>query len=171
MTQFAFRSLGIAAFLICAVTACVREPAISANPSPTVSPTDPVSLEAEASATLVVTGTVRAATPASGTRVPGVTRLPSATPKPIVVQAKSAHAVTGKAYSFQLYTHCGIDFSVDFDGSFWDATGTRPSGIGNPIQKGTMTLVDTRHARFSYDKGSISYTRHAGVKTIPYQCI
>jgi hypothetical protein len=171
MTSLPFRSLGIAALLICALAGCVREPAISANPSPTISATDPGFLEAEASATLGVTGTVGVASPAPGTRVPGATRLPGATPTPIVVQPKSARAEKGKAYPYQLYTHCGIDFSVDFDGSFWDATGTRPAGIGNPIQKGTLTLIDTRHARFSYDKGSIGYTRHAGVKTIPYLCI
>ena len=109
-----FRSLGIAAFLICALAGCVREPALPTTPGPTVSATDPGSLEAERGATLVVTGTVGAASPAPG---------------------------------------------------------TRPSGIGNPIQKGTLTLIDTGHARFSYDKGSISYTRHAGVKTIAYLCI
>ena len=171
MAPFAFRSLRISAFLICALAACVREPAISTTPRPTVSATDPGSLEAEAGAPLVVTGTAGPATRIPGTRVSGATRLPGATPTPIVVQAKSTRAEKGRAYLFQLYTHCGIDFSVDFDGSFWDATGTRPAGIGNPIQKGTMTLLDTRYARFSYDKGSIGYTRHAGVKTIPYLCI
>jgi hypothetical protein len=103
--------------------------------------------------------------------VPGTTRLPVATPTPIVVRPKSARAVIGKAYAFQLYTHCGIDFSVDFDASFWDAVGARPAAIGNPIQKGTMTLLDAHRSRFSYVKGSISYTRHAGIKTIPYLCI
>jgi hypothetical protein len=171
MTSCALRDLGIAAFLVCALAACVREPAVSSNPSPTVSATVPEPLEAEASATLVMTGTVGTATRPAGTRVPGSMRLPGATPTPIVVHPKSARAVMGKAYPYQLYTHCGIDFSVDFDGSFWDATGTRPAVIGNPIQKGTLTLVDTRHARFSYDKGSISYTRHVGVKTIPYLCV
>ena len=171
MTSFAFRSLGMAVLLICALAACVREPAIPASPSPTVSPTESGPLQAEEVATPVVTGTVRAATPAPGTRVPADTRRPGATPTPIVLQPKSARVVLGKAYPFQLYTHCGFDFSVDFDGSFWDATGTRPSAIGNPIQKGMMTLVDARHARFGYDKGSINYTRHTGVKTIPYLCI
>ena len=171
MKSLPFRNLGIAAFLICALAGCVRDPAMPATPSPIVSATDPGSLEAERGATLVVTGTVGAASPAPGTRVAGATRLPGPTPTPIVVQPKSTRAEKGKAYPYQLYTHCGIDFSVDFDGSFWDATGTRPSGIGNPIQKGTLTLIDTGHARFSYDKGSISYTRHAGVKTIAYLCI
>jgi hypothetical protein len=170
MIRYAFRSVGITAFLICALAGCVREPAISASPSPSSTPTDTVSLEADASPTLVVTGTVGVASPTPGTRVPGATRLPGATPTPIVVQAKSARATMGKAYTFQLSTRCGIDYSVDFDGSFWDASGTRPAGIGNPIQKGTITLIDTRHARFSYDKGTISYTRHIGVKTIPYRC-
>jgi hypothetical protein len=31
---------------------------------------------------------------------------------------RSARAQLGVAYPFQLYTHCGVDFSVDFDGSF-----------------------------------------------------
>jgi hypothetical protein len=160
-----------AAFLVGGLAACVREPSTPAYPSPSISPTIPGSVEVAASATIPGTAASGTADPGTGTRAPGTTRLPSATPTPIVVRPKSARAVIGKAYAFQLYTHCGIDFSVDFDASFWDAVGARPAAIGNPIQKGTMTLLDARRSRFSYDKGSISYTRHAGIKTIPYLCI
>ena len=103
----------------------------------------------------------------------------------------SARAQRGKPYPFRLYTHCGVNFSVDFDHAFWDLTDPRwtdqPSGLGpnkrlgNPFQSGTMTLVDARHARFDFvpitpgsataaAPASIHFTRHVGPKIVPGFC-
>ncbi len=91
---------------------------------------------------------------------------------------QSPAAEVGKAYPFQLYTHCGVGFAVDFDHSFWDLAdagwqgqdGNPPPGIGNPYQAGTMTLVDPEHARFDFAGGSIHFTRHIGPKIVPGLC-
>jgi len=114
----------------------------------------------------------RAPTPAHGLRL----------------QARSRHVATGRPYPFRLYTHCGVDFSTDFDGSFWDLAdaawagsyGNPPSAIGNPFQDGTMTLVDHDHARFDVPRdpvdpvrfpgGPIRFTRHVGPTVVPGYC-
>ena len=90
----------------------------------------------------------------------------------------SQPAELGKAYPFQLYTHCGVEYAVDFDGAFWDLadpawqsrSGNPPSGIGNPYQGGTMTLLDPDHARFAFSGGSIAFIRHIGPKLVPGPC-
>ncbi len=104
------------------------------------------------------------------------------------LQPHSAYVAAGHAYPFRLYTHCGIDFATDFDHAFWDvadaawrgSNGNPPSGIGNPFQMGTMTLVDRGHARFdiadsgstvsSARGGSIRFVRHRGPKIVPGYC-
>jgi hypothetical protein len=81
----------------------------------------------------------------------------------------------GQAYHFTLYTHCGLDGSVDFDGSFWDVSASPITGSGgngrprfdNPHQKGVMTLLDASHARFEYfyeGFRTIDFVRHVGPK-------
>lgn len=163
--------LGISVVVLWALSGCVREPSSAlATASPTATETEVMVLADTLTATATMTGTLRAATPAVGTLAVGGTRPPRATATPILVKPHSAPATPGKAYVFQLSTRCGIDYEVDFDGSFWDAASARPVGIGSPTQKGTMTLIDTRHAKFSYDKGVVSYTRHTGVKTLAYLC-
>jgi hypothetical protein len=90
----------------------------------------------------------------------------------------SQAVVVGKPYPFQLYTHCGVEYAVDFDAALWDLAdpawqsqnGNPPPGIGNPYQGGTMTLVDADHARFNFSGGSISFVRHVGPKLVPGPC-
>jgi hypothetical protein len=91
---------------------------------------------------------------------------------------QSAHVERGKAYPFVLSTHCGVDYYVDFDGSFWDLLeknyapvplGT-PGSLGNPAQRGTMTLTEDDHALFEFDGGSILFTRHKGPKVLTGMC-
>lgn len=36
-----------------------------------------------------------------------------------VHEPRSSPVELGKAYPYKLYTHCGVDLAVDFDGSFW----------------------------------------------------
>lgn len=65
----------------------------------------------------------------------------------------------GRARPFKLYTHCGIDFRVDFDASFWQSYRVGDDlRIGNPFQGGTMTLLSDEVAVFRYesDQGEIS---------------
>lgn len=109
----------------------------------------------------------------------------------LLLQPRSPHVEPGKPYPFHLYTHCGVNFSVDFDHAFWDLTDPRwadqPGGMGphkgldNPFQSGTMTLVDARHARFDFvpitsetstagPPASIHFTRHVGPKIVASYC-
>ena len=86
----------------------------------------------------------------------------------------SGHADLGVAYRFQLYTHCGLDAptAMDFDGSFWDPMGpgpasdgsrNPPSGYGNPIDQGTITLISPTRAQYRSHTGTVSrWSLHAG---------
>ena len=109
----------------------------------------------------------------------------------ITLHPRSAQVKVGKAYPFRLYTHCGANWDVDFDHTFWDLadphwadrTGGEPhQGLGNPFQPGTMTLVDRRHARFDFtepmygpppmrtQRAHIWFMRHHGPKVLPGFC-
>jgi len=87
-------------------------------------------------------------------------------------EPQSPRVDMNKPYPFSLYTHCGVDYSTDFDGSFWDAADKtdQPRSLGNPEQQGTMTLVDDSHARFDYEGGSVLFVRHVGPKVLPGFC-
>ena len=78
--------------------------------------------------------------------------------------AGSAHAKVGVLYPFRLYTHCGADWRTSFDGSYWDLAAPVQSGLGNPFQEGTMTLVAADEAKFDYllegGQASITFHRH-----------
>lgn len=80
----------------------------------------------------------------------------------------SPPAELGKTYPFQLYTHCGADLAVDFDGSFWQLSNPAevPESLGDPSQEGTMTLINPNYARFDFAGGSILFIRHQGSKYI-----
>jgi len=88
----------------------------------------------------------------------------------------TSHVAPGRAYPFTLFTHCGLRASlVDFDHGLWDladaawigSNGNPPPGIGNPFQKGAMTLLRSHRARFSFGRSQISFVRHQGVKYLP----
>ncbi|HKY55466.1 MAG TPA: hypothetical protein VJM08_14210 [Anaerolineales bacterium] len=87
---------------------------------------------------------------------------------PDVREPLSPPAELGKTYPFQLYTHCGADLAVDFDGSFWQLSNPAqvPESLGDPSQEGTMTLIDPDHARFDFEGGSLLFIRHQGPKYI-----
>lgn len=91
----------------------------------------------------------------------------------VLTEPVSGKVQLGQAYIFAIYTHCGLDQRVDFDGSFWIAAdpslrefGNAPAGVGNPVQSGVMTLIDTNLARFEYDGGQFDFIRHEGPKRI-----
>ena len=64
----------------------------------------------------------------------------------------SSDVAMGRTRPFELYTHCGIDLRVDFDGSFWQSYGDRKiPALVDPFQKGTMTLLTEKVAVFRFD--------------------
>ena len=71
----------------------------------------------------------------------------------------AAGVTVGKAYPFQLLTHCGVKDAY-FDGRRWIAKPPLTNGSGSPppnwdyaITQGTMTLVSRRVAEFRADSG------------------
>ncbi|MCA1605245.1 MAG: hypothetical protein LC775_07200 [Acidobacteria bacterium] len=82
------------------------------------------------------------------------------TEKPTRVRATSAPAEPGVSYRYTLQTHCGVDWNVDFDGSFWHAIAEKraiESGdyrtLGNPSDNGEMTLTSPQRTLYKSNKG------------------
>lgn len=80
-------------------------------------------------------------------------------------------------YPFELLTHCGVNFAVDFGGNFWEAAipvypgyGAYPTAIDNPFQRGMMTLLDPDNALFTYPNGQIPFRRLGATKVVPGLC-
>ena len=102
----------------------------------------------------------------------GDAKLPTTEPdQNKLMYPKSPRVEIGKPYAISIYTHCGIDTYLDFDGSFWNAlepahrnAANPPLGVGNPGQNGNMTLVDENHARFEFDNRVFYFHRHIGPK-------
>jgi len=132
----------------------------------------------EMRATAVSTGTLTPISVISPT--PLATTGARLTPTPtvsFVLTPMSAPAAVNHPYPFELTTHCGVNYAVDFNGSFWDATipvyegaGTAPTPIDQPTQKGTMTLQDADHAQFDYGNQRIPFRRHLGPKIVHGLC-
>src|ERR1700694_5906884 len=87
---------------------------------------------------------------------------------------RSGKASPGVSYQFPLYTHCGLDWplAMDFDGSFWDPIGpgpvsygygNPPAGFGNPVDRGTITLISPTLTQYRSSTGAVmQWRRHAG---------
>jgi len=87
---------------------------------------------------------------------------------------RSGRATLGVSYRIELYTHCGLDWpqAMDFDGSFWDPIGPGPAsdghgdppaGFGNPIDRGTITLISPTLAQYRSSTGTLmQWRRHPG---------
>jgi hypothetical protein len=153
--------------------ALTAEPATLSAPLPTPERTDvagaaPIPIATGASAAIPP-----APAPTSGLPALSTSPLTRATQTPIVIQAESPRVEPGRAYDFNLYTHCGVNFDVDFDGSLWTWLGSgRPDrSVGDPSQRGTMTLTGPDEARFDYPGGSLRFKRHQGPLTIPGPCL
>ena len=88
---------------------------------------------------------------------------------PEILEPLSLKADFGQAYPFRLFTHCGADYRVDFDGSFWQLSNPSevPASLGDPEQEGTMTLINSDYARFDFEGGSLLFIRHEGPKYVP----
>ena len=71
----------------------------------------------------------------------------------------------GKAYSFTIYTHCGVRRAY-FDGRDWiiepelsDGNGNPPPGWRSPVDTGTMALVAENLARYTSASGAVAEFR------------
>ena len=91
---------------------------------------------------------------------PESTSIPIETPTYPIDTADSKSAKVGKPYRWVLSTHCGIDFAIDFDGSFWQAVveDRRAFRRGNlkdlrEPDRGTMTLVSENLATYASNNG------------------
>lgn len=91
----------------------------------------------------------------------------TASPVPVSPGARLAHphsatADPGVGYPFRLSTHCGLDFRVDFDGSFWQLIEGSGHGVfDNPEDRGTMTLLGNDVAQFRSDSGAtVQFVRY-----------
>jgi hypothetical protein len=100
-----------------------------------------------------------APSPSSSLLPPDALPVPLASPWPIQPNSprdhpRSADVGVGESRRFELYTHCGIDFRVDFDGSFWQSYNVgQKTRITDPFQKGTMTLLTGDVAAFRFGSG------------------
>jgi hypothetical protein len=100
--------------------------------------------------------------------------VPEPSPWPIKPEEKldrptSSGVAIGRERPFELYSHCGIDFRVDFDGSFWQSYIVgKASSVGDPFQKGRMTLLSGEVAVFRFesqgDESSIYFIRNDAPK-------
>lgn len=76
--------------------------------------------------------------------------------------ASSKPVQQGKAYRFVVSTHCGIDWAIDFDGTFWkptpnDARAYRQGNLDlrEPSDRGAMTLISHDEAVYRSKSGSV----------------
>ena len=97
---------------------------------------------------------------------------PTETPSYPVDTAESAPVDIGKPYRFILSTHCGIDFAIDFDESFWkpipeDRRAFRRGRLKGlrDADRGTMTLTSSNRAVYRSDNGPvIHYSRGSATR-------
>lgn len=108
-------------------------------------------------------------------------------PEPFEIFPDSPRASLGKPYPFLLNVHCGLDFEVNFDSSFWKLDERREVpedylGGGVPELEGTMTLIAPHRARFDFDpasiytnlpssRASVFFVRHDGRKILDHPCM
>jgi hypothetical protein len=100
---------------------------------------------------------------------PSATSAPSIHRKWPLRHARSGPAEIGVAEPFRLYTHCGLDYDVDFDESFWKEIRheTTYDGLDNPMDLGTMTLVSAGHARYRGNTGGeVNFSRGGTAKRL-----
>ncbi len=70
---------------------------------------------------------------------------------------RSARVEEGVAYRMATYTHCGLDYALDFDGSFWEVVSgptDRRTSLDDPEDEGTITLVETDRAVYESSTGA-----------------
>jgi hypothetical protein len=81
----------------------------------------------------------------------------------------SVRVEEGVAYQITVYTHCGLDFLLDFDGSFWKLSADPPQtpAWGNPEDSGVITLTGDDTALYRSSQGvEVDVTRLTGPKDV-----
>ena len=87
--------------------------------------------------------------------LPGALPVPQPSPWQIrsgerVDHPSSADVAVGRKVPFRIYTHCGFDFRIDFDGSFWQAYTHDAYAPAYGFVHGTMTLLTEEVAVFRF---------------------
>lgn len=83
-------------------------------------------------------------------------------------------AETGRPYEYTAYTHCGLDYAFDFDGSFWEVV-DRPreerTRLQDPEDHGVVELVQDDAAIFTSQRGDeYRLARREGPKEVAGLC-
>lgn len=81
--------------------------------------------------------------------------VPEPVPWPIGLDDKedrpsSPDVAVGHSRPIKLITHCGIDFRVDFGGSFWQSYGESKASLSFSFERGVMTLLSEDVAVFRF---------------------
>jgi hypothetical protein len=69
----------------------------------------------------------------------------------------SAPVERGVRYRMPVYTHCGLDYLFDFDGSFWEVTERPPDGqhgLDDPQDVGVVMLTDGDTVLYESSQGA-----------------
>lgn len=124
-------------------------------------------------------GTVDASVVVAAERL-GVAQLATASPRSeelpneqVRIWPRSSRVEAGIRYRITVYTHCGLDYLLDFDGSFWDSAQAAPSEAAwdDPDDDGVITLDSENEAIYRSSKGfEFRLTRHPGPKAV-YLCM
>ncbi len=83
----------------------------------------------------------------------------------------SARVEEGVPYRITVFTHCGLEHSLDFDGSFWDVT-EQPAlpELGGFEDEGEITLESRDAATYRSASGQVfRLARHEGPRAV-YPC-
>lgn len=71
------------------------------------------------------------------------------------VWPNSARVEEDVPYRIDVYTHCGLDHLLDFDGSFWEVTqGPEAPELGDPEDEGVITLESEDRAVYRSSTGA-----------------
>ena len=85
---------------------------------------------------------------------------------------RSAPIEHGVPYSLTAFTHCGLDHTLDVDGSFWevvDAPDDPWAVLDNPDDDGVITILDDDHAIYtSSGGGRFGLVRTEGPRDVLY---
>ena len=78
-------------------------------------------------------------------------------------------AEIGVQYPFKAYTHCGLD-SAQINDEVWlfegQPTGNPPPGFDNPVDAGSIVLIDTDHATYTSSHGVTVKLTRGGVPRV-----
>ena len=92
--------------------------------------------------------------PATDLPSPSPTRAPIEVRGGLKMWPGSIDVDVGQRFRYTAYTHCGIDYALDFDGSFWRARGSSDEGLDDPFDHGVITLLGEDEASYESSSGA-----------------